>query len=199
MIEATSPPPPEPWASRLAVRLHRRGFLTATLSAALAAALGGCTEDKRVPTTPGPSATVVAGAPSPTPSAELQRFLTLSALLTGVQQLDAGAAQRYLAALQTPPPEGMTLQQLYQATGIGSSAPPASFAALAATSVLNQPAAKTTAQAIATCWYTGQVPGSGDGTVVTYRDTLGWKALTFATAPGQCGGAFGFWSAVPPA
>jgi hypothetical protein len=187
--------------SRLAVRLRRRRFLAATLSVAVAAALGGCREARSTrllaPTGQAPSPTPVAGSPAPAQSPELQRFLALSTLLTGYDQLDEDAGQRYLAALQTPPPGGMPLDQLYQATGVGSSAPPASYAALAATGALDQPAAKATAQAIAAYWYTGQVAATGE-TVVTYRDALGWEALTFTRAPGMCGGAFGFWSNTPP-
>lgn len=42
---------------------------------------------------------------------------------------------------------------------------------------------------IATFLYTGEV----DGEVRYYDFCLGWQALTFATAPGLCGGAFGHW------
>lgn len=42
---------------------------------------------------------------------------------------------------------------------------------------------------IATFLYTGEV----DGEVRYYDYCLGWQALTFATAPGLCGGPFGHW------
>ena len=190
----------ESLVSRLTVRLQRRRFLAGTLSAAVAAALGGCREGQGgrglARAGQSPTATPVAGAAAPAQSPELQRFLALSTLLTGYDQLDQDAGQRYLAALQTPPSGGMTLDQLYQATGFGGSTPPASYDALAATGALNQPAAKATAAAIAAYWYTGQVAATGE-TVVTYRDALGWEALKFTRAPGMCGGAFGFWSAAP--
>ena len=38
--------------------------------------------------------------------------------------------------------------------------------------------------------YTGQVGNS----VPYYEHALGWQALTFATAPAQCGGPFGHWT-----
>lgn len=43
---------------------------------------------------------------------------------------------------------------------------------------------------IATFLYTGEV----DGEVRYYDYCLGWQALTFATAPGLCGGPFGHWA-----
>ncbi|WP_323766017.1 hypothetical protein [Marinovum sp.] len=42
---------------------------------------------------------------------------------------------------------------------------------------------------IATFLFTGEV----DGEVRYYDYCLGWQALTFATAPGLCGGPFGHW------
>ena len=42
---------------------------------------------------------------------------------------------------------------------------------------------------IATFLFTGEV----DGKVTYYDYCLGWQALTFATAPGLCGGPFGHW------
>ena len=42
---------------------------------------------------------------------------------------------------------------------------------------------------IATFLFTGEV----DGEVTYYDYCLGWQALTFATAPGLCGGPFGHW------
>ncbi|MCJ7872698.1 hypothetical protein [Phaeobacter sp. J2-8] len=42
---------------------------------------------------------------------------------------------------------------------------------------------------IATFLYTGEV----DGEVRYYDYCLGWQSLTFATAPGLCGGPFGHW------
>lgn len=42
---------------------------------------------------------------------------------------------------------------------------------------------------MATFLYTGEV----DGEVRYYDYCLGWQALTFATAPGLCGGPFGHW------
>src|SRR4051794_8163326 len=99
------------FVSRLAVRLRRRRFLAGTLAAAVAAALGGCRagQDDRglVRTEQGTAATPVAGTPTPVPSPALQRFLALSTLLTSYDQLDADAGQRYLTALQTPPPGGL--------------------------------------------------------------------------------------------
>lgn len=43
---------------------------------------------------------------------------------------------------------------------------------------------------IARFLYTGE---TAEG-VLYYEWSLGWQALSFATAPGQCGGRFGHWS-----
>jgi hypothetical protein len=99
----------------------------------------------------------------------------------------------------------MPVDQLEQAAGVSGSVAPA-FADLTSKGVLATTPAKTTAQAVAELWYSGQVPAlSGSGSpgsatsVVAYANALGWKALTFAGAPGTCGGPFGFWSARPSA
>ncbi|MDB5524978.1 MAG: hypothetical protein JWM58_2741 [Rhizobium sp.] len=51
---------------------------------------------------------------------------------------------------------------------------------------------------VATLLYTGEVTRGGRQVALYYPWCLAWKSLTFATAPGLCGGpAFGHWANPP--
>lgn len=57
---------------------------------------------------------------------------------------------------------------------------------------------KTQVQFIARFLYTGEVTRDGRTSADYYPWCLAWKSLTFATAPGLCGGAeFGHWANAP--
>jgi hypothetical protein len=182
-------------------RRGRRRFLALAGSAAGAVALVACSEedDKISPARRDGTATPPAGGvATATPDPALRRFLLLSAAITGVEQLDPAAGQRYLTALQTPPSGGMALTQLYDTAGIAGSGRAPTLAELEAKGLLGQPAARITIEAIATYWYSGQLPAAGgDVTVVTYNRALGWQALGFAVSPGHCAGQIGFWTTRP--
>lgn len=185
----------------------RRTFVLAGAASIAAMLVAACNEQHQQAATPANTAGGVPAStatPVPPPSPAVRQFMALSAVLTGVplDALDTSAAGGFLAALQTPPPGGMPVEQLAQAAAIpagGSGATP-SFADLTSKGVLSPPPAKITAIAIAANWYSGQVAAGGAGkaaTVITYNDALGWKALDFAMAPALCGGVFGFWNAKP--
>lgn len=62
------------------------------------------------------------------------------------------------------------------------------------------PAIQEQAAFVARLLYTGEVMRDGAYKAVYYPWCLGWKSLTFATAPGTCGGpAFGHWAHHPVA
>lgn len=131
--------------------------------------------------------TVAVAAPSSAASAAtgpvtLDEFLTLSRLLTDVDDLDEEAGARYLAALRADGTHSAGLTRLVQ-VAVRSARPPRDFAALTATGVLREPAPAAAAQAALTSWYTGKV---GDE-VVTYLDALAWTTLAdFAEPASEC-------------
>ncbi len=110
-------------------------------------------------------------------AAPLNSFLALSARLTGfpVSALSAGV--------------GAMLLQSFQAQG-----------ALKAPGQLAKNATLSpalTADIIA-AWYSGVSQTAAGPVVVTHDDALVWHSADFLHPPGQCGGAFGYWS-TPPA
>ena len=93
---------------------------------------------------------------------------------------------------------GMSVDQLAIAAGVSGTTQGDADSLNAA---LAQPGAMPTGELIAEAWYSGTGPGDGkqEGELITYNDALGWRALSFATAPCNCGGPFGYWSERPAA
>jgi hypothetical protein len=53
-------------------------------------------------------------------------------------------------------------------------------------------------QEIIAAWYSGISQTPAGPVVVTHQEALVWRSAGFLHPPGQCGGAFGYWS-TPPA
>jgi hypothetical protein len=61
-----------------------------------------------------------------------------------------------------------------------------------------EPALRAQAAFVATFLYTGEVVRDGVTSAKYYPWCLSWKAVTFASAPGTCGGpGFGHWEKAP--
>lgn len=110
-------------------------------------------------------------------AAPVDDFLALSARLTGFQvsELSASVGAMLLKSFQA--------QGALQASGPLSSNPPLSPA-------LNAD--------IISAWYSGIRQTPAGPVVVTHDEALVWHSAGFLHPPGQCGGAFGYWS-TPPA
>lgn len=52
-------------------------------------------------------------------------------------------------------------------------------------------------QEIIAAWYSGIRQTPAGPVVVTHQDALVWRSAAFLHPPGQCGGAFGYWSTPP--
>lgn len=104
------------------------------------------------------------------PATPLNDFMALSARLTGfpLSALSAGV--------------GASLLGSYQALG--------HFAA-------NATASPTLHADIAAAWYSGVSQTAAGPVVVTHDEALVWQSADFLHPPGQCGGAFGYWSTPP--
>ena len=105
------------------------------------------------------------------PATPLNDFMALSARLTGfpVSALSAGVGALLLAA--------------YPARG--------------QLAVHASPSPTLQAEIIA-AWYSGVSQTAAGAVVVTHGEALVWQTADFLHPPGQCGGAFGYWS-LPPA
>ena len=185
-------------------KLNRRTFLrgaAAAVSVAMAAGCGavrstGFDEDMIF----GPRATPQIVLPSPMPQetpsqqeeALLPGFLALSALLTGVPNLNPQLGQVYLASLQRGETAGQ-VEELLQEIAVIADTPPTTLAEVEATGVLAQQGMDGLTAQIAKLWYTGIYQNEdGEETVATYVDSLAWQTLRF-TKPKTICGYPGFW------
>lgn len=160
--------------------MDRRGFLGG-LSALFAASL--------VP---------ACGSDDPIVDGPLDRFLALSALLTGFESLPRAHGQIYLDALRATEEQSQALDDLYGQAGYDSESRPGSLADLEARGIFADARLRDVADAIILNWYTGVYEGASGPEVATYTDALTWRALDYTNPPSQCGGLTGFW-AEPPA
>lgn len=131
---------------------------------------------------------------------DIDRFMTLSRLLTGVDEPGGTDLGRlYLTALQFQPERAAGLARLWQSGGFDGAAPPRTLADLARRGVFNDPLLARLADDITRMWYAGLYPdGDGRSRVATYPGALAWRTLGYRPAgPGTCGGAFGHWSDMP--
>jgi len=211
----------------LLTHLTRRAFLRGLLAAAGSGVLAACAPGQkpaqpfagsyntatpaRVMASPrAPSA--VSGAQDGTPTPEsgaapqdgglaLQQFLTLSAVLTGVQNLDPVVGSVYLQSLQSSDEFDVTLGDLYERAGFETDAPPDSIVDLQEQGFFEPDASNGSAASLADTiieyWYTGvYTTPEGEQAVATYVDALAWKALSF-TKPNSICGSPGFWEERP--
>jgi hypothetical protein len=130
---------------------------------------------------------------------ELTRFLTLSALLTGVDELDPALGQIYLQSLQAPSDLGASVGALLEQTFNSTSPISTTLEELEERGIFQDSALRAVADKITEYWYTGiYTNADGEETVATYVDALAWKTLTF-TKPMTVCGSYRFWTEPPEA
>jgi hypothetical protein len=186
--------------------LTRRDFLRAVLllsgSAVIASCSGQAAElvDAGGWKTPTPDQLLPVATPEGEPPGgeELEDFLALSAMLTGVQNLDRDLGAAFLSALKSTSGFGAGLDELYRQAGFGSAQPPESLQDLESAGVFENEGTSSLAETITTAWYTGIVEGGQEPVVVTFVDSLALKTLHF-TKPLTICGTFGFWAEKPAA
>lgn len=187
-------------------KMNRRVFLQGTaaaVSAVLAAGCGAVRTRHLGGELLGPRATPPVVLPSPvpaqtaTPTAEdqarlLDDFLALSALLTGVANLDPQLGRVYLSSLQQDESAGQ-VETLIEEIRVAMNEGSPTLADLKASGLLDQRGVDTLTGQITKLWYTGIYPDeSGEDTVATYVDCLAWQTLRF-TKPKTICGYPGFW------
>jgi hypothetical protein len=194
----------------VSARASRRGFITAAGALAAAGALGGCTVQTTstwpqgppqpiLPSPEGFTAADVLATPRMEGEGELERFLALSSLLTGFDDLNPVLGAVYLDALRNRPDPAVTLGALYERAGFGGGAAPDSLEALEAAGVFAEEEMSALADTILTNWYTGVYDtAEGEQAVATYVDALVWQAAGYLKPRTVCGPYPGFWRERPP-
>lgn len=119
----------------------------------------------------------------------LDDFLKASSALTGLKLSSHDLARTYMDVLRKRFTEG-DMKTLLASASLDSRA----FSKAAA-----QPPLKSIAQQAILLWLTGFTTDAATGTtqVLAYTEAAVWDALPFTKPPGQCGGAFGYWSQAP--
>jgi hypothetical protein len=187
-------------------RLSRRDFLRTVLLLSGSTVVAACSSraaeivEREGWATPTPDQILPVNTPEAEPAGgeELDAFLALSALLTGVQNLDRDIGQAFLTALQGTPGFSAGLEQIYQQGGFQEGQPPESLDALESAGVFSNEQTATLADTIATAWYTGIVEGENEPLVITFVDSLAMKTLHF-TKPLTICATYGFWAEKPAA
>lgn len=191
----------------------RRQLLRGAAAAGVTAALAGCgmatTAAPEPPIAPFPpwqpvlpspqpfDASVAAVETSVPGSLPLEAFLALSALLTGIDELNPQIGQVYLQSLAASDQFEVSLAELYTQAGFTATSAPAGVEELAARGLFEQEGTRSLADKIVEYWYSGVYDtAEGEQAVATFADALVWRAVRY-TKPLTLCGAPGFW-AVPP-
>ena len=198
MASTKTKPPVQP--------ISRRTFLCSLAATATSALLSACGPPRSTDQSAvafGRQATPQVVLPSPVPAtpppasdtdAPLTAFLTLSAVLTGVSNLNPALGRLYLQSLQASDEFAVTVADLYVQAGLRSATPPRTVADLEAAGLFTQEATRRLADKIIELWYTGiYTNAEGEETVATFVDALAWQTLAF-TKPTTICGYPGFWS-----
>lgn len=152
----------------------RRAFLGGALLVVGGAALG------RIP---------LAGA---APAADVDGFLALSRIATGVEKLPRGLAPEYLEALDAAPHLKLKPSRFVRLAGYADGHGPETLAALERSDAFAAKGGKECLESIAAAWWSGMVPVAGGAQkVVTFGDALVWRQVH---EPTTCQGATGSWA-----
>ncbi len=189
----------------------RRRFLRNAAALATGGLLSACAlpQERAIPVEQADPTFTIARVPRPqvgnmdsaAPDDEaLARFLSLSVVLTGVEQLDASLGRIYLHNLQettSSGSSGMTVDELLEQIAGGYSVLVTSLSELESRGIFQNEPARKLVDKIIEYWYTGiYETAQGDKVVATHIDALAWKALLF-TKPMTVCGSYGFWTEPP--
>jgi len=146
---------------------------------------------------PQPPATAEATATLAPGGLQLEEFLALSAVLTGIENLDPVLGRVYLESLQASSDFEVTLAELYEQAGFRAAAAPTDVETLTDAGIFAAESTQTLADKIIEYWYTGVYDtADGEQAVATFVDALAWKALHF-TKPTTICASPGFWAEQP--
>ena len=169
-------------------RLTRGGFLGASAAAVGGIALAGCGGGGQR------RAGVLAAARTKNPSArDVEGFVRLSQLVTGVEKLPRDHAAVYLNALDAA---GLNLppSRLVEMGGFADGSGPKTLTEFRQSALYRKPGARASVEAVAAAWWSGMVPTANGDKVVTFLDALAWRAQPWAEPFTECLGATGAWA-----
>jgi hypothetical protein len=169
-------------------RFTRGGFIGASAAAAFGGiALAGCGSGGQR------RSGVLAAAKTKAAGADVDGFVRLSQLVTGVEQLPRDHAAAYLNALDSA---GLDLppSRLLELGGFANGSGPATLAEFQRSALYRKPGVRASVEAVASAWWSGMVPTSNGDKVVTFLDALVWRAQPWAQPPTECLGATGAWA-----
>lgn len=186
--------------------ISRREFLRLAGIAAAGSLLAACGVDQQTglttPAAPSPAPRTILPSPQAAGelpvtgqdlSPELGRFLALSTLLTGFENLDPVLGQVYMDSFGADVP----LEDLYNAAGFQGETAPQSLAELESRGFFNNQGLNEAAGKIMNAWYSGTYTGpDGSPVVATFVDALVWRAIRFTKPQTICGYPF-FWEEAP--
>ena len=172
----------EPWGRSLT----RGRFIGASAAAVGGFALAGGGGAAR-------RSAVLGAAETRASKAEVEGFIRLSQLVTGIERLPGDHAAAYLnaldaAGLEVPPSRVVELAGFARGTG------PRTLAELERSALYRKPGVRASAEAVASAWWSGMVPTANGERVVTFLDALAWRAQPWAQPPTECLGATGAWA-----
>ena len=192
------------------VSMSRRGFLRHVSIVAAGGLLAACAlgEEGALPADRLESAATGVQLPMPRPvataaaaldDAELAGFLALSALLTGVDNLDPALGAVYLQSLRSSSQFAVTVPELLEQARGELSALPETLEALESSGIFENESTRELADKITEYWYTGiYETAEGEQAVATFVDALAWRTLFF-TKPATLCGSYRFWTEPPEA
>ena len=170
-------------------RLTRGGFLGASAATLGGIALAGCGSSSHVRGKAG----VLGAVKNRASAAEVDGFVRLSQLVTGVEKLPRVHAAAYLNALDAARLDLPPLR-LVQLGGFVDGNGPKTLGEFQQTAVYRKPAGRKSAEAVASVWWSGMVPTAKGDKVVTFLDALAWRAQPWAQPFTECLGATGAWA-----
>lgn len=168
-------------------RLTRGGFLGASAAAVGGLALAGCGSGGHR------RAAVLAATRPSASSTDVDGFVRLSQLVTGVEKLPRHHAAAYLNALDAA---GLDLppSHLVKMGGFSDGSGPATLTEFQHSALYRKRGVRKSAEAVASVWWSGSVPTAKGTKVVTFLDALVWRAQPWAEPPTECLGATGAWA-----
>ncbi len=162
--------------------LRRRRFIALLAAVASAGVLAACAKG---------------GAPNATPDPEdSRRFLSLSSLLTGFDDLDATVGALYLGSIRSDAKQSATLDAIYAKAGYAKGAGPATLADLEKAGIFQKLGMLDLTNDILQNWYSGMYLANGALTSAVWADALAWRSCTFTKPPSYCGGP-AYWAKLP--
>jgi len=129
--------------------------------------------------------------------APLDKFLALSALLTGFDALDEQIGATYYEAIAADTDRAGILYEIFERGGFNGDELPQRLDELEASGIFDDARLRELADSITTTWYSGVHDDGSGPVVVTYLGALTWKALSYTKAPSVCGPNMGFWAEAP--